>query len=78
MTSELESAAQRYAVFACQVLQPAVYPATSALDVAAFQCADLAEDEFTCSLMVHDGGWRAAGVDREAEALNTPLMPRPL
>jgi len=39
MTNELESAAERYAVFAGQVLQPAVYPARSALEVAAFQCA---------------------------------------
>jgi len=55
MTNELEFAAQRYAVFACQVLEPAVYPATSALDVAVFQCADLGDDEFSYSLMVHDG-----------------------
>ena len=40
--------------------------------------ADMGAHEFTYSLMVHDGDWRAAGVDREAEALNTPLMARPL
>ncbi|MBS0198623.1 MAG: alpha-mannosidase [Planctomycetes bacterium] len=36
--------------------------------------ADIGEHEFTYSLMPHDGDWRAAGVDREAEALNNPLL----
>ena len=35
--------------------------------------ADRGEHEFCYSLMPHGGDWRAAGVDREAEALNTPL-----
>jgi alpha-mannosidase len=34
--------------------------------------ADMGAHEFTYSLMPHDGDWRNAGVDREAEALNTP------
>lgn len=36
--------------------------------------ADMGVHEFTYSLMVHGGDWRAAGVDREAEALNAPLI----
>jgi alpha-mannosidase len=40
--------------------------------------ADLGRHEFTYSLIVHDGDWRAAGVDRQAEALNNPLIVRPL
>ena len=36
--------------------------------------ADRGEHEFTYSLMPHGGDWRAAGVDRQAEALNTPLL----
>jgi alpha-mannosidase len=40
--------------------------------------ADMGEHEFTCSLMPHDGDWRMAGVDREAEALNAPLIAVPL
>lgn len=40
--------------------------------------ADVGSHEFTYSLMPHDGDWRAAGVDREAEALNTPLIAYPL
>ena len=39
---------------------------------------DMGGHEFTYSLMLHEGDWRAAGVEREAEALNTPLMARPL
>ena len=40
--------------------------------------ADMGTHEFTYSLMVHDGDWRAAGVDHEAEALNAPLWAVPL
>jgi alpha-mannosidase len=40
--------------------------------------ADMGLHEFTYSLMAHGGDWRAAGVDREAEALNTPLWALPL
>ncbi len=40
--------------------------------------ADMGEHELTYSLMVHDGDWRAAGVDHEAEALNSPLWAIPL
>jgi len=36
--------------------------------------ADMGEHEFTYSVMPHEGDWRAAGVDREAEALNMPLI----
>ena len=36
--------------------------------------ADMGLHEFTYSLMPHAGDWRAAGVDREAEALNAPLL----
>lgn len=36
--------------------------------------ADQGTHEFTYSLMPHEGDWRAAGVDREAEALNTPMI----
>lgn len=36
--------------------------------------ADIGLHEFTYSLMPHTGDWRSAGVDREAEALNLPLM----
>lgn len=36
--------------------------------------ADRSEHEFTYSLMPHEGDWRTAGVDSEAEALNTPLL----
>lgn len=35
--------------------------------------ADRGEHRFTYSLMPHAGDWRAAGVDAEADALNTPL-----
>ncbi len=35
---------------------------------------DMGEHEFTYSLMLHEGDWRAAGVDRQAEMLNEPLM----
>lgn len=35
--------------------------------------ADQGVHEFTYSIMPHEGDWRAAGVDREAEALNLPL-----
>ncbi len=35
--------------------------------------ADQGEHEFTYAMMPHRGDWRAAGVDREAEALNMPL-----
>jgi alpha-mannosidase len=34
--------------------------------------ADQGEHEFTYSLMPHDGDWRAAGVDQQAELLNNP------
>jgi alpha-mannosidase len=40
--------------------------------------ADMGTHEFTYALMPHDGNWRAAGVDRQAEALNMPLLARPL
>ncbi len=40
--------------------------------------ADMGPHEFTYSLMVHAGDWRAANVDREAEALNDPLWALPL
>jgi alpha-mannosidase len=40
--------------------------------------ADRGTHEFTYSLMPHSGDWRAAGADREAEALNTPLWAVPL
>ncbi len=40
--------------------------------------ADLGEHEFTYSLMPHDGDWRRAGVDKEAEDLNNPLQAHPL
>lgn len=36
--------------------------------------ADIGLHEFTYSMMPHGGDWRAAGVDREAEALNTPML----
>ncbi len=36
--------------------------------------ADIGEHEFTYSLMPHDGDWRRAGVDIEAEALNDPMF----
>ncbi len=39
--------------------------------------ADQGRHEFTYSLMPHDGDWRAAGVARQAEALNRPLLVRP-
>jgi alpha-mannosidase len=39
---------------------------------------DMGEHEFTYSLMPHNGDWRAAGVDRQAEALNEPLLVRAL
>ena len=35
---------------------------------------DVGIHEFTYSLMPHAGDWRTAGVDREAEALNVPLL----
>ena len=40
--------------------------------------ADMGMHEFTYSLMVHGGDWRAGGVDREAEALNAPMWALPL
>ncbi|MHC4579794.1 MAG: alpha-mannosidase, partial [Planctomycetota bacterium] len=40
--------------------------------------ADMGAHEFTYSLMLHAGNWRAAGVDREAHALNAPLRALPL
>jgi alpha-mannosidase len=40
--------------------------------------ADMGRHVFTYSLMPHHGDWRQAGVDREAEALNNPLIARPL
>jgi alpha-mannosidase len=40
--------------------------------------ADIGEHEFTYSLMAHDGDWRRAGVDVEAEALNDPMFAVPL
>lgn len=40
--------------------------------------ADRGAHEFTYSVMPHGGDWRAAGVAREAEALNVPLLVRPL
>ncbi len=39
--------------------------------------ADRGRHEFTYALMPHAGDWRAAGVDRQAEALNRPLFTRP-
>lgn len=36
--------------------------------------ADRGVHEFCCSIMPHGGDWRTAGVDRQAEALNTPLV----
>ncbi|MCC6969351.1 MAG: alpha-mannosidase [Phycisphaerales bacterium] len=36
--------------------------------------ADIGEHEFTYSLMPHDGDWRRAGVDAEAEVLNDPMF----
>lgn len=39
--------------------------------------ADIGEHEFTYSLMPHDGDWRRAGVDIEAEALNDPMFAAP-
>lgn len=39
--------------------------------------ADIGEHEFTYSLMPHDGDWRRAGVDNEAEALNDPMFAAP-
>ncbi len=40
--------------------------------------ADMGVQEFTYSLMVHDGDWRAGGVDLQAQALNAPLIGSPL
>ncbi|MBN2447758.1 MAG: alpha-mannosidase, partial [Phycisphaerae bacterium] len=40
--------------------------------------ADRGEHEFTYSLMVHDGDWRAACVVHEAETLNAGLMAQAL
>lgn len=40
--------------------------------------ADLGEHEFIYSLMPHDGDWRRAGVDAEAEALNDPMIVVPI
>lgn len=40
--------------------------------------ADMGEHEFTYGLMPHHGDWRAAGVDHEAHALNSPFIARPL
>ncbi len=40
--------------------------------------ADIGEHTFTYSLMPHDGDWRRAGVDIEAEALNDPMIVWPL
>ena len=40
--------------------------------------ADIGRHEFTYSLMPHDGDWRRAGVDRQAERLNAPLFAMPL
>ncbi len=39
--------------------------------------ADQGEHIFTYSLMPHSGDWRSAGVDRQAYALNCPLMALP-
>jgi alpha-mannosidase len=36
--------------------------------------ADMGEHEFMYSIMPHAGDWHAAGVDREAEALNSPMI----
>lgn len=36
------------------------------------ESADMGEHEFTYSIMPHEGEWRGAGVDSEAEALNRP------
>ncbi|MFN0131046.1 MAG: alpha-mannosidase [Phycisphaerales bacterium] len=36
--------------------------------------ADIGEQELEFALMPHGGDWRAAGVDREAEAYNAPLF----
>ncbi|UCD74486.1 MAG: alpha-mannosidase [Phycisphaerales bacterium] len=38
--------------------------------------ADMGEHEFTYSIMPHAGDWRAAGVDRQARALNAPPLAR--
>ncbi|MBL8761671.1 MAG: hypothetical protein JNL50_10250, partial [Phycisphaerae bacterium] len=40
--------------------------------------ADIGEHTFTYSLMPHDGDWRRAGVDIEAEALNDPMLVVPV
>ena len=40
MQTEIEFAAQRFSVFAGQVIEPAVYESTAALDAAAMQCTD--------------------------------------
>ncbi len=34
----------------------------------------MGEHEFIYAIMPHAGDWRAAGVDREAEALNSPMI----
>jgi len=36
--------------------------------------ADMGSHEFVYSVMPHGGDWRAAGVDREGEALNRPMV----
>ncbi|MBU0640106.1 MAG: hypothetical protein KKB50_14670 [Planctomycetes bacterium] len=40
--------------------------------------ADMGVHEFTYSIMPHAGDWRAAGVARQAAALNLPMLARPL
>ena len=40
--------------------------------------ADIGTHAFTYSIMPHAGDWRAAGVDRQAHALNAPLIGVPL
>ena len=40
--------------------------------------ADIGVCDFTYSLLPHQGDWRAANVDREAEALRAPLFARSL
>lgn len=40
--------------------------------------ADIGAHEFTYGLMPHDGDWRRAGVDIEAEALNDPMIVVPI
>ncbi|MHC4948609.1 MAG: alpha-mannosidase [Planctomycetota bacterium] len=40
--------------------------------------ADAGVHEFTYALVVHEGDWRQAGVDRDAHALNAPLLAHPL